>query len=362
MSAIYLHEVICLPWAPDGYNFSERIWNNKEKLLSELNTVMTQNIMTGAGPQKAIDTLAKKMNTSRSNAGRLVMTESAYFSSLGRQQCFKDLGVEKYEIVATLDGRTSETCRHLDGKIFDMKDFQAGVTAPPFHVHCRSTTAPYFGDDYHIGQRVAKDEEGKRYYVPGDTTYKTWEKAFVKGDKSSLSQTVSGDKIDIAIDELSPCLRKAKTGEIVSTTVEQIVPSANDFKDWEFDWTKPVHDGYDVYSIKASGDKRIQGMVALKEVKDSDAIYVGLVESAPFNNPHNPKFKEKAYRGVGGHLFAEAVKQSFEKGHDGFIYFQAKTKLKEHYKKELGAKNEFNDIMSVGGSDAEKLYKRYYRR
>lgn len=103
-------------------------------------------------------------------------------------------------------------------------------------------------------------------------------------------------------------------------------------------------------------------MVALKEVKDSDAIYVGLVESAPFNNPHNPKFKEKAYRGVGGHLFAEAVKQSFEKGHDGFIYFQAKTKLKEHYKKELGAKNEFNDIMSVGGSDAEKLYKRYYRR
>ena len=109
MSAIYLHEVICLPWAPDGYNFSERIWNNKEKLLSELNTVMTQNIMTGAGPQKAIDTLAKKMNTSRSNAGRLVMTESAYFSSLGRQQCFKDLGVEKYEYVATLDRKTSET-------------------------------------------------------------------------------------------------------------------------------------------------------------------------------------------------------------------------------------------------------------
>ena len=320
MSAIYLHEVICLPWAPDGYNFSERIWNNKEKLLSELNTVMTQNIMTGAGPQKAIDTLAKKMNISRSNAGRLVMTESAYFSSLGRQQCFKDLGVEKYEIVATLDGRTSETCRHLDGKVFDMKDFKAGVTAPPFHVRCRTTTAPYFDDDLMSGQRVARDEEGKRYYVPGDTTYKTWEKAFVKGDKSSLSQTVSGDKIDIAIDELSPCLRKAKTGEIVSTTVEQIVPSANDFKDWEFDWTKPVHDGYEVYSIKASGDKRIQGMVALKEVKDSDAIYVGLVESAPFNNPHNPKFKEKAYRGVGGHLFAEAVKQSFEKGHDGFIY------------------------------------------
>ena len=169
-----INTVLSKPWAPDGYNFSERIWNNKEKLLSELNTVMTQNIMTGAGPQKAIDTLAKKMNTSRSNAGRLVMTESAYFSSLGRQQCFKDLDVEKYEIVATLDGRTSETCRHLDGKVFDMKDFQAGVTAPPFHVHCRSTTAPYFADDLMSGQRVARGNDGGRYYVPGDITYEEW--------------------------------------------------------------------------------------------------------------------------------------------------------------------------------------------
>ena len=176
-----INTVLSKPWAPDGYNFSERIWNNKEKLLSELNTVMTQNIMTGAGPQKAIDTLAKKMNTSRSNAGRLVMTESAYFSSLGRQQCFKDLDVEKYEIVATLDGRTSETCRHLDGKVFDMKDFKAGVTAPPFHVRCRTTTAPYFADDYHIGQRVGRDEEGKRYYVPGDMKYEDWKAVYIDG-------------------------------------------------------------------------------------------------------------------------------------------------------------------------------------
>lgn len=176
-----INTVLSKPWAPDGYNFSERIWNNKEKLLSELNTVMTQNIMTGAGPQKAIDTLAKKMNTSRSNAGRLVMTESAYFSSLGRQQCFKDLGVEKYEIVATLDGRTSEICRHLDGKVFDIDDYKPGTNAPPMHCWCRSCIVPYFDDMEMLGKRAARDPEtGKTIRVPGEMTYKEWEKEFAE--------------------------------------------------------------------------------------------------------------------------------------------------------------------------------------
>ena len=42
------------------------------------------------------------MNTSKTNAGRLVMTESAYFSSVSQKDAFNDLEVEMYEIVATL--------------------------------------------------------------------------------------------------------------------------------------------------------------------------------------------------------------------------------------------------------------------
>ena len=185
-----INTVLSKPWAPDGYNFSERIWNNKEKLLSELNTVMTQNIMTGAGPQKAIDPLAKKMNTSRSNAGRLVMTESAYFSSLGRQQCFKDLGVEKYEYVATLDRKTSETCRDLDGKVFDIDDYKPGTNAPPMHCWCRSCIVPYFDDMEMLGERAARDPEtGKTILVPEDMTYREWEKKYGNtGNNSSVSE------------------------------------------------------------------------------------------------------------------------------------------------------------------------------
>ncbi len=193
-----IEKVLSKPWAVDGKNFSERIWTNKEKLISELHGELTQNIMLGADPQKAIDSLAKKMNTSKQNAGRLIMTEEAYFSSAAQRDCFNELDVEQYEIVATLDSHTSDICRSLDGKHFPMKDFQAGVTAPPFHVYCRSTTVPYFDEDFgDIGERAARDEEtGKTYYIPDDMNYEEWKQAFVDGgDKSGFDVVDDGSAL-----------------------------------------------------------------------------------------------------------------------------------------------------------------------
>ena len=193
-----IEKVLSKPWAVDGKNFSERIWTNKEKLISELHGELTQNIMLGADPQKAIDSLAKKMNTSKQNAGRLIMTEEAYFSSAAQRDCFNELDVEQYEIVATLDSHTSDICRSLDGKHFPMKDFQAGVTAPPFHVYCRSTTVPYFDEDFgDIGERAARDEEtGKTYYIPDDMNYENWKQTFVDGgDKSGFDVVDDGSAL-----------------------------------------------------------------------------------------------------------------------------------------------------------------------
>lgn len=183
-----IEKILSKPWAADGYNFSERIWGNKNKLIDTVHKELTQNIMLGGDPQKAIDNIAKQMNTSKNNAGRLVMTEEAFFSSTAQRDCFNELDVEQYEIVATLDSRTSEVCRGLDGKVFDMKDFQPGVTAPPFHVYCRSTTVPYFNDDFDDpGERAARDENGETYYIPDDMNYKQWKETFVDGgDKSDL--------------------------------------------------------------------------------------------------------------------------------------------------------------------------------
>ena len=183
-----ISKVINKPWAVDGKNFSERVWTNRQKLVNELNTTLTQNIVLGQDPQKAIDEIARKMNTSKNVAGRLVMTEEAAFSSAAQKDCFAELDVEQYEIVATLDSHTSEICQEMDGKHFPMSQWEVGTTAPPFHVWCRSTTCPYFDDEFDsVGERAARGEDGKTYYVPSNMTYKEWKKSFVDGgDKSDL--------------------------------------------------------------------------------------------------------------------------------------------------------------------------------
>lgn len=183
-----IEKVLSKPWAVDGYNFSTRIWNSKTKLIGEVHNELSKNLLTGADPQKAIDSLAKKMGTSKSNAGRLVMTEQAYFSSAAQKDCFNDLDVEEYEIVATLDSHTSDICRSLDGRVFKMSDYKPGITAPPFHVYCRSTTAPHFKENFDAGERAARGADGKTYYVPDDVTYSEWKKAFVDGDKSGFAE------------------------------------------------------------------------------------------------------------------------------------------------------------------------------
>lgn len=178
-----IDKILNRPWVPDGKNFSDRVWSNKQKLINELNTTLTQGIILGKDPSKIINAMSKKLDVSKTAAGRLVMTESAAFASRAQEDCFKELDVEEYEIVATLDSHTSEICQDMDGKVFKMSERQIGVNAPPFHVNCRTTTVPYFNDEWSKNtERAARNEDGEIYYVPDDMTYEEWKKEFVKDD------------------------------------------------------------------------------------------------------------------------------------------------------------------------------------
>lgn len=188
-----LDKVISKPWTADGNTFSDKLWTQQKDLINTVHTELTQAIMRGSAPDKAIDAISRKFQVSKGKAGRLVMTESAYFSSVAQKDCFKELDVEKFEIVATLDSHTSELCQSMDGVVQDMKDFEPGVTAPPFHPWCRSTTVPYFDDDE--GYRAARGEDGKTYYVPSNMTYGEWKEKFV-GNESNLLGKLSLEKVD----------------------------------------------------------------------------------------------------------------------------------------------------------------------
>jgi len=170
--------VISKPWTADGKTFSDRIWTNKQQLINSVHTQLTQSIIRGDSPDKAIKNIATQFNVSKNKAARLITTESAFFASASQRDAFNAMDVERFEIVATLDNRTSEICQELDGKVFPMSAFEIGVTAPPFHVYCRTVTCPYFEDDY--SERIARGADGKVYYVPSNITYKQWFEKYVK--------------------------------------------------------------------------------------------------------------------------------------------------------------------------------------
>lgn len=212
-----LNLLVSKPWAGDGKNFSSRIWQRKEQMVNDLQKELTRNLILGKAPDESIKNLErfvdKKIKNTRNAAGRLVMTESAYFHSLSQKKAFDELDVDEYEIVATLDSRTSEICQDMDGKHFPMEDYKAGITAPPFHVYCRSTTVPYFDDEFTLGEeRAARDKDEKTFFVPGDMKYKEWR---IKVENSEFGYNISNKKGGLAreIVKILPDISEIKTDE-----------------------------------------------------------------------------------------------------------------------------------------------------
>lgn len=182
-----INKIIAKPWTADGSNFSSRIWKQKNQLVNELHNGLSQAFIRGTEPYDLTKQISERFKVSKGQAGRLVMTETAYFHSAAQIDAFKELGVKEYEITAVLDSRTSELCRDMDGKHLPVSEFKAGITAPPFHCWCRSTTVPYFNDEFTEEEtRIARGTDDKLYEVPYNMTYRQWEKAFVDGDTSEL--------------------------------------------------------------------------------------------------------------------------------------------------------------------------------
>lgn len=140
---------------------------------------------------------------------------------------------------------------------------------------------------------------------------------------------------DFEIDKITNSIENTTTGETFDTDIarltakdSRLIPKA----EWQFDWKKELKDTTkEVYKLSTINNPTIiQGLISIED--KGDHIFMHLVESAKFN-----KGKNKIYLGVPGNLVAFACKLSFEKGYEGFVAFDSKTALIEHYKKTLGA-------------------------
>lgn len=171
------------PWVSDGKTFSDRIWEDKNKLVRTLQTELPQQFVRGESLPRIVKKVSDRMRVAQSSASRLVMTESAFFATAGERETMNMLDVKQFEFVATLDDRTSETCRDMDGKHFPLKDLKVGENAPPLHCWCRSCIVPYFGDEKDSGRAARNPEKDKPEIVPADMTYPEWKSVYVDTGK-----------------------------------------------------------------------------------------------------------------------------------------------------------------------------------
>lgn len=140
--------------------------------------------------------------------------------------------------------------------------------------------------------------------------------------------------INVWIDEFTPCLKDADTGELVATEVirlkrKSFLSKYNKKSGWHVNWGSLISEN-EVYALVLKGSVDIQGLVALAPNEDYGGVYVAWMCAAPHNSKlfcDNPK-----YLGVGGHLFAIAAHRSVESGFGGAMMgFAANGKLLEHY-------------------------------
>lgn len=190
-----LETLLSKPWTTDGRTFRDRCWLNKNDLVGSVSKSLTQGLLRGDSPAKITTAIQKQFGVHRYKAGRLVNTETTYFNAVATKECYKDLDVEMVEIIETLDSHTCSICGGLDGTVIPISQYEPGVTVPPFHPNCRGTTAPAIDPKY-AGERAARDQDGKVYYVPGNMSYSEWKKTFVdKGSKNKLTLATIGSII-----------------------------------------------------------------------------------------------------------------------------------------------------------------------
>ena len=165
--------------------------------------------------------------------------------------------------------------------------------------------------------------------------------------------------IGIEINKLTNSIVNTISGDSFPTDVHPI--SKSDLKNvskkngWVFDWAAEakLKDRHVFKLTIRNNPDIIQGLVSISDFEDH--YYLHLIESAPYNLGRN-----KLYEGVPGNLFAFACKTSWDKGYQGFVSFTSKTKLVEHYEKNLGASHIGGHKMVIYPHDALKLIKKYY--
>lgn len=140
ISPLKVASILAVAWS--GHTFRERAKESKRRVAFTVKQEVKAGMLRGDSVNDISRIVSKKLDITLSNAKRLARTEICHIQTKANIDSYKVVGCTKYEYCAYLDSRTSDICRSLDGKVFDIKDYSPGVNAPPMHSNCRSCILP----------------------------------------------------------------------------------------------------------------------------------------------------------------------------------------------------------------------------
>ena len=131
-------------------NWSRRLWRDMKVVRAHVEKATSQVLLRGRHPYEFVKEFRKETGNSTYEIRRLLITETARVQTLAaKRHMLEQHGPDaEYEYHAKIDGKTTKTCRHLNNKVFKVKDMKPGVNAPPMHPFCRSAVAPHINPNW----------------------------------------------------------------------------------------------------------------------------------------------------------------------------------------------------------------------
>lgn len=166
-----IQKTLDYPWS--GAMFSDRLWQDKERLGRNLRVGLTQSMILGEGIPQITDRINKGIDTARYNAERVARTETKRVTYCAHDDVYKDTGVEelRYRCANGGDSRTCQYCRADNGKVFKRGE----EPTLPRHPNCRCVYIPVVSDTF-------EDNELNKLTgsVRGAENYEKWRKVEAK--------------------------------------------------------------------------------------------------------------------------------------------------------------------------------------
>ncbi len=123
----------------DGKNFSQRIWENTDKLARYLTTDLAQGFARGESYEKLTTQIGKRfIDVAKRDIYRLVYTEGTYIMAESSAKPFEE-DFENYRLSTVGDGKVCPICTSVAENVFRFADREPGVNFPPMHPMCRCT-------------------------------------------------------------------------------------------------------------------------------------------------------------------------------------------------------------------------------